>query len=286
MEKENTIDKQYTAEDAIADAKKLAEPSEKKEKRKKYFFENLASLISIFVIALSIVLYSYNSGFCKVYNLPESCMPLDLRSYIPVAISLLCLMLVFSFYLSYIKTDIALKRKQFNLIRILYGLIIIGYLIRINNINQLLSAKIIILISLLSSLLIELCVYLFLLCYTVPRQNRPISRFEYKQRLENFVHDRFIYSYLVKYGVFIMIFATLIAPVFGKLSANTKHLYQITEKDSFQYAVIVEYSDRVLVQPATIEAGALHINTNRYEYLPKDNLNLQYTEFETVIIEK
>jgi len=285
MDEKKNDTQTFTSEDVIIEAKKLTSPTKKAKQRKKYFFENTASLVTVFIIALTIVLYSYNTGFCSIYNIPVECMPLDLKSYIPVAIRLISLLLICSFYLSYIKTEKVLKKPRFNLIRVLYGFWILYVLIRINNINHLLGVKASILISIGMSFFLEFIVFLGLWTSIAPKINSPISLSEYNHRLESFVHDRFIYSYLVKYGVFILIIATLIAPLLGKISAKTKHYYQIIEINNMHYSVIVEYSDRVLVQPATIAEGILHIETSKYEYLPKDNLCLQYNYYDQVVID-
>ena len=44
------------------------------EGRKKKLVENAAVIISFSVIALSIILYAFNTGYCKVFNLPTEVM--------------------------------------------------------------------------------------------------------------------------------------------------------------------------------------------------------------------
>ena len=50
------------------------------------------------------------------------------------------------------------------------------------------------------------------------------------------------------------------------------------------YAVIVEYSDEVLVQSVDIYDNTLTIDTSEYRYLSKDGLFFSYNEYDDVII--
>ena len=91
------------------------------EVRKKKLVENAAVIISFSVIALSIILYAFNTGYCKVFNLPTEVMSLDMTCLLPLVFQILGIATFILLYISSLKADRALKKNRFNLVRIIWG---------------------------------------------------------------------------------------------------------------------------------------------------------------------
>ena len=66
--------------------------------------------------------------------------------------------------------------------------------------------------------------------------------------------------------------------------ARSNHYYRTLAYGDNIYAVIVEYSDEVLVQSVDIYDNTLTIDTSEYRYLSKDGLVFSYNEYDDVII--
>lgn len=66
--------------------------------------------------------------------------------------------------------------------------------------------------------------------------------------------------------------------------ARSNHYYRTLAYEDNLYAVIVEYSDEVLVESIEINDDTLTIDTSEYRYLSKDGLVFSYNEYDDVII--
>ena len=106
------------------------------EDRKKKLFENAAVIISFSVIALSIILYAFNTGYCKVFNLPTEVMSLDMTRLLPLAFQILSIATFILFYISSLKADRALKRNRFNFVRIIWGALIVSHFFSVNTATE------------------------------------------------------------------------------------------------------------------------------------------------------
>ena len=90
--------------------------------------------------------------------------------------------------------------------------------------------------------------------------------------------------YYIKYGIFLVVLPVAFGPLLGEFSAKAEREYQTCVVQDTTYAVVVDYSDRVLVQQATEENGVLTIDTSRYFYFDKNDLILRYSKYEGVTI--
>ena len=77
----------------------------------------------ILTIGIFVTLYYYYSGYCKVYNIPINCAPIDIKSFIPVAGYATTIFLWFLYYIIEVREDRLLKRNRFNPLRIMYGVL-------------------------------------------------------------------------------------------------------------------------------------------------------------------
>jgi hypothetical protein len=151
------------------------------------------------------------------------------------------------YYVSMIQQEKALKKRKYNLLRVMYGFSIISILISYNHLDRFLGTMWRLVIPLLISVLIELGLYYL----RRPVKRKTIDETSYKMRTEDYVFDRILYSYLVRYGICFLVIAVILAEPIGRLSAKAKCDYQICFYDDKTFAVILEYDERVLVQQAT-----------------------------------
>lgn len=154
----SNLTKQDVAIEAIEKTRDIRETEEKNTKKA---FENIAAIISILAIFLSIVLYAYNSGYCKVFNLPAHCVPIDLKRYLPFAINMIGLLLYILYYFAQYKTDKVLEKNRINFMRIFYGVIIVLTFINYNLISNVIGTTWTFIISFTLPFIIELLLYFF-----------------------------------------------------------------------------------------------------------------------------
>ncbi len=275
----------YTRKDAIKKAKELSAPIEgESKKRRKLLIDNAATVISVFIIWLTITLYAYNTGFCKVFNIPTDCMPLDLKSYIPLVIQVAGILVMIIFYIAYLKTDHAVGRNVINPLRILYGCYIFQYLLITNHIDKYIGPAWTLLLPILFPLIIEFTIFFVKKCRQSIKNDKEISEPEYKAKIEDYLFDRFLYLDYVYPGLFILVISVLIAPFLGRISAQANCDYQICLFQDEQYAIIANYSDTVLAQRAKVEEEKLIINIDGFTYLPKEGTKFQFKQFSSVEI--
>ncbi len=271
----------FTKFDSYKTANVIAQSAEEEGKRKrKQIFENTATIISLFSIGLTATLYSYNSGYGKVYNIPVNSLPLDLKRFIPLA----CYIISILFWIIYVivetKTERLLKINKFNCVRTLYSLYICNISFSAIHLEFYINKVLCMVIALALA-----CAFEGVLIYIrKPKKNKKISEVEYKMGVEDNVHNRLLFSYYIKTGLFCLVIAVTIAPFFGKLQANTRVDYPIFENDGKTYAVIVENDNCFIVQKAIIEGTTLKINNILYEYCQKESIELRFYHFDTVII--
>ena len=250
------------------------------ETRRKSVLENAAVILSFMAIVLLIVLYSYNTGYCRVFSVPVESIELDIKSFLPVAIQICGSMMHVLYYLALLKTDEALKKNRISLLRILYGFCIVTHFLNANNVFSIWGRGICSAISVGLSVLIEVSVYLA----RKPRKNRVVNDAERSIMLEDYVYTSIFHTYYIKYGIFILVVSTILAPSCGRLKAVANRMYQTCYIDEQMYAVIVDYSDRILVQKAEVQEETLLISTDGYSYFAKDGIAFEYHEYGNVII--
>ena len=90
----------YTYNDVAKKTNEIIAPIEEEAKKKrKELINNAATIISILTIGIFVTLYYYYSGYCKVYNIPINCAPIDIKSFIPVAGYAMTIFLWFLYYI-------------------------------------------------------------------------------------------------------------------------------------------------------------------------------------------
>lgn len=270
-----------TKKDAVIRAQVLTKSLEDKTINKgKVLFEHSATYISIFAIVMIIVLYAFNTGNLREYNIPVECMKLDLRSYIPLATQMIGVSLWGLYYISYVKTDKVLKKNRFHLLRAAYGALIILTIMNYNHLYIAFGSVTVIIISIVIPVAIELIHY----CFSKPARNKVISDIEYNMLVEDYTYNNIFNAYFIKCGIFVIIIAVTIAPLLGRISAKSKLEYQVCENMGIKYAVIIDYGDRVLAEKVSEAEKQLTIDTSSYHYFLKDDMTFEYKEYESVVI--
>ena len=230
------------------------------EGKKNKLFENVAAIISLAVIVFSIVLYAYNTGYCRVFNLPPEVMSLDMKRFLPLAVQLFGITTFLLSYISSLKADRALKKNCFNLTRILWGACIVLHFLSANNFTVWIGNWWSFLLALLIPLLAEVMLY----WAKRPKKDRKVDEVAHQIVLEDAVHDSIFYTYYFKYGIFLVVLPMVFAPMLGEFSAKAQREYQTCVVQEVTYAVIVDYEDKALVQHAVVQENALQIDTGSY----------------------
>lgn len=252
------------------------------EGRKKKLVENAAVIISFSVIALSIILYAFNTGYCKVFNLPTEIMSLDMTRLLPLAFQILSIATFILLYISSLKTDRALKRTRFNFVRIIWGALIVNHFFSVNNVPAIIGRWWNLLLTYLIPVLVETMIY----WAKKPKKSTKVTETEHQTILEDAVQDSIFATYYIKYGIFAIVIPFFFAPMLGEFSANAERNYQTCIVNGVTYAVVVDYEDKVLVQPAIEQKGTLLIDTGSFTYLDKKDIVLRYSKYTSVGIDR
>lgn len=270
-----------TEKEIIIEAQEKIKPiTNEVEGRKKKLIENAAVIISFSVIVCSIILYAFNTGYCRVFNLPIDVMLLDMTRLIPLAVQILSIASFGLLYISSFKADRVLKKNRFSLIRIMWGFFIVSSLFSMNNAYAVVGR----LLGWLFSCLIPLSVELMIYWLKKPKKNKKVTEVERQVVLEDTVRDSIFATYYIKHGIFLVVLPLILAPGLGEFSARAEREYQTCVVQDATYAVIVDYEDKVLVQPAVDENGSLRIYTSNYAYFDKKDIVLRYSKYESVSI--
>lgn len=250
------------------------------EGRKKKLVENAAVIISFSAIALSVILYAFNTGYCKVFNLPAEVMSLDMTQLLPLVFQILSIATFILLYISSLKTDRALKRNRFNLVRILWGAYIISRFFSVNNVPSVIGKWWYLILTGLIPIVVEAMIYWI----KKPKKAQKVTVAEHQIVLEDTVRDSIFATYYIKYGIFAIVLPFAVAPMLGQFSASAQREYQTCVVNEITYAVVVDYEDKVLVQQAAEQNGTLQIDTSSYTYFDKKDIVLQYAEYASVDI--
>ena len=270
-----------TLYDAIDEAKEIIQHEEKNQENKgKKIFENFATIISLAIVSLTLILYSYYRGYGEVYNIPPSVFPLKLEMFMPIAIQVLGLAIYIIYYIASRKTDKVLKRNRINPLRILYGTLIVSTLFNSNNINYLWGGVVCLIIAIALPLAIEF----FLFFVNKPKKNKEITDLEKRFKIEDFIYSRFVYTYYSKFGFAFLIIMLILAPHIGRIKANANLEYQTFIQNDTTYVIIVDYDDKVLVQKGCEAKNVLTIHTDSYSYINKEKINISYKKYDNVTI--
>lgn len=250
------------------------------EGQKKKFIENAAEIISFSAIALSIILYAFNTGYCKVFNLPADVMSLDMTRLLPLAAQILSIASFILLYVSSLKADRALNRNRFNLVRIIWGFFIVSYFFSVNNVHAVIGSWMNLLLICLLPLLAEILIY----WAKKPQKVKKIAEAEHQAILEDTVQDSIFATYYIRYGIFLIVLPLVFAPNLGEFSARAEREYQTCVVQDITYAVVGDYEDKVLVQRAIDQDGSLQIDTSNYAYFDKKDIVLRYVKYDSVKI--
>jgi len=250
------------------------------EVRKKKLVENAAVIISFSVIALSIILYAFNTGYCKVFNLPTEVMSLDMTRLLPLVFQILSIATFILLYISSLKADCALKKNRFNLVRIIWGAYIVSHFFSVNNVPSVIGKWWNLLLIYLIPIMVEVMIY----WAKKPKKIAKVTEAEHRTVLEDTVQDSIFATYYIKYGIFAIVLPFVVAPMMGQFSANAQREYQTCVVNDMTYAVVVDYEDKVLVQQAIEQGEMLQIDTSSFTYFDKKNIVLRYKEYTSVSI--
>ena len=259
---------------------KIAPIANEIEVRKKKLIENAAVIISISLVVLSIILYAYNTGYCRVFDLPVTVMMVDIKQIIPLAIQILGIGVYILFYISSFKTDQVLKQNRINFVRIILGFVIISHFLSKNNISSVIGNWLSLAIECTIPLFLEIMIYF----RNKPKKVRKVKESEHQSVLLNIIEESIFSIYYIKFGVCIITLPLIFAPLIGDFSAKAERDYQTCVVQDTTYAVIVDYSDKVLAQKAFEKGNTLQIDTNSYIYFDKTNVTFRYSEYESVNI--
>lgn len=250
------------------------------EDRKKKLVENAAAIISFSVIALSIILYAFNTGYCKVFHLPTEAMSLDMTRLLPLVFQILSIATFILLYISSLKADRALKRSRFNFVRIIWGAFIVSHFFSVNNVPSVIGKWWNLLLTYLIPVLVETMIY----WAKKPKKATKVTEAEHQTVLEDTVQDSIFATYYIKCGIFAIALPFIVAPMLGEFSANAEREYQTCVINDVTYAVVVDYEDKVLVQQAIEQDETLQIDTSSFTYFDKKDIVLQYKEYTSVSI--
>lgn len=272
-----------TKQDVAIEAIEISKPFEKQQKGVlKEIWGNIATIISLSVICLFIVLFAYNTGFCDVFNLPVEVMPLDIKNYIELAVQCMGMTVWVVYSIAYKNTDKILNKNRYNVLCVLYGCVFILRLLNNYHFYNILGTIWCIVIAIAIPAIVE-----FVMFFSRKQpKNKTISSAEKELEKETNIFYRQIYNVFIKNGLFVFVIIILLAPIIGEISAKANMEYQTFEHENQTYVIIVEYSDSFLVQKADIEKNHLTIYTNNYLYLSKENRLLSYDEFKEITIKK
>ena len=248
------------------------------ENRKKKLFQNATAILSFSVIALSIFLYAYNIGYCKVLNLPANVMSLDMTRLLPLVFQLLSIATFILLYISSLKADRTLNRNQFNFVRIIWGALIVTHFFSANNVPTVIGRWWNLLLICLIPVLVEAMIYWVKKPKNVPK----VTEAKHQSVLEDTIQDSIFATYYIRCGIFAIVLPFVFAPMLGEFRANAEREYQICVHENTSYAVVVDYEDKVLVQSAEIEGNTLTIFTHSYCYFPKEGNSFSLCEFKNV----
>ena len=250
---------------------------EKIEKNIKYLLENLAIIISISTVFILLMLYSFNKGFYRAYNIPANCIKVNLVDFLPATFQLCTIYIYFLLYLIQLKKDRILKINKFNISRIAYGFIIISNIFVNSNINYLIGAKLTFCISISIPIIIELT---WMLIKNKDNLNQK------KILLTEFIEVKMLYLINNKYALGIIIIIILLAYNWGTLNALAKTEYQIFTWNNTTYAVIIDQDKNVIAQKSKINNKKLTIDTTSFTYLPKENITFKMIKYNDILLFK
>lgn len=266
---------------AMREAMEKVEPIKKKQEEK---YENIikhsALIITLLTVFSIIVLYAYNTGVTGAYNIPNNYISINLQSYIPIIMNICGIYCVCVTYCVEWKKDIILKKKKFNFLKLFYAEVIFFAITLWLGFEGNVSYIIAILIPIIFELILH-----FETKKQKESKNEEITDEQlYKRKVESYVHDSLSFLFYDKKSLYFLVIIIMLAPSFGKMYSYNKRGYEIINIEEENYAIIVDYLDSAIVQKVQIDKNKLIIDTNSYQLISKEKINIEYEKFENVTI--
>lgn len=276
----------FTKQDAIIEASNETKPIRGKQaKSVKNLFQNVGTIVTISIVVLSMILFSYNMGYCSVFSLPPSVLSIDIKNFLPFAVQMIGIMIYIFLYLSSILADRITNSNSFDITRVIIGITICLWLMIQNKMVYALGVWGL-LISFCIPIVLELIKKLIVIINNKPIKNPTIDKERYEFEKKEYISRTLFPHYSVRLVVSVIAVIVCLSSAFGMISATTKREYQLVKNENGIYAVIDDNSDNLIVQEATIISDSLEINTNNYSYFPKENQELFRVVFKHVTINK
>lgn len=250
------------------------------EKTSKHFWNNSATIISLITILLFLMVYAYDCGFYKVYNIDLECIEVEITDFLPAAMKLCGICIYIVLYLVQISKDKIIKKQSINLLRVLYGVCILNYIAVGANIDNLIGGVTLLIIVVLISLLFEILWWK----NSKQKADRKYNSDEKQVIIEGMIEDRIFYLIYNRYMLGIAVSLVLFASLWGGLSAKAKNAYQIFEFEEVKYAVIIDRKDYVIAEKVIEEEDKLVIDSTSYAFFSKENKNFCIEEYSCVDI--
>ena len=279
---------EYTRKDARNEAVEILRPFIAKQRDNHgKLLSHAGTIISVFIVVASIILFNYNLGYSRTYNLPVDIMSISMTNLLPLAAQICGGGILIITYIRHLLSDRLLGKNRYSIMRLFYGFLFFLCLITANQFQEVLGIILTIILPLVVSAFIELIVYMY-------GRNRKGTK------KDDVVIDKSSHDFLVEEYVFSSVFpgyrnsiiaAVIIAVIifassFGSLSANAKREYSVFEFEKEPYAVIIDYNDKVLAQKVLISGTTIEIDTNTYCYYPKENIEFALVKFDDIKIHK
>lgn len=261
---------------------KTKSEEKKMKKKSQYIIENLAIIFSVSTVFIFLVMYAFNRGYYRTFGISDSCITVELTDFLPVALQLCGIYIYVVFYLVQLKKDKILKVKHPNLLRILYGELIINYILVNAQVTHLIGTVPTLMISLALPILIEILWWK----RKQPQKDRIYSETEKALVMEGLIEDRILYLINNKYVLGIMTTIILWASIWGTIYAKGKNKYQVFEYEGIAYAVIIDQGEYVIAEKIKKEDDKLFIDSTCYIYFNKENKLFSVEQYEYVEIEK
>ena len=256
------------------------------EERNKYketiqlLIKNWAKITSAAVVILSYIQYSYKYGICKLFHLPVSAVTISLTDYIP-AVALVCATAVYLFdcFVS-LKSQHNSEKMHFSLFRIICGTAITFMVLTLVLNDSSIKLLWLLLIAAVPPLILEL----FYRKMSIQSLRERIEN-KYQHRFETDAEDGVFYKHYIKPGLIGILIVILLIPCISESITSHKNVYETCTFEEESYAVILNSSAGVWVQPAVIGEDSLIIYTRSYKYVSKADIEkFEFRKFDRVTI--
>lgn len=273
---------EYTEYGAIKEAVEKIQPErEKQEKTTNKIIENIGTIVTVSIIALSMILFAFDKGFCGVYKIPNSFISLDITRFLPITVQMMGILAFIFMYISSVKTDIVQERIKFRVFRVFILEFALLLLLFQNNMFFVLPWWILLWLV-LGPLLIELGLVEYCKTKTKKSEDIELDKKTYENETRRIILHSIFPQYSMKMLLFISAFVVIISPFFGMAKAFFTRDYQVFVDNNQQYAVIVDNSDIVLAQKVDVDNGTLVIDISDYYYFAKDSRKFVYSRYDNV----